>query len=98
MGAYCWFPDDRGVIRKRVPILGRCVRFLPFKEICGDANLLRCCFITTNRIRLAIKRQPWVSGLAQIVARQPENAVASASLSSALRHLHSRHRTSTLSE
>jgi hypothetical protein len=52
----------------------------------------------TNRIRLAFKHPPWVSGLAQIVAGPPENAVAPASPSSALRLPHSRHRTSTGSE
>jgi hypothetical protein len=36
-------------------------------------------------------RQPWVSEAIQILWRQPENAVASASISSALMLLHSRH-------
>jgi hypothetical protein len=36
-------------------------------------------------------RQAWVSEAAQIVWRQPENAVTSASISSALMLLHSRH-------
>lgn len=40
-------------------------------------------------IRLAIK--PWVSKMAQIESRQPDNAVASASISSSLRLLHSRY-------
>jgi hypothetical protein len=39
-------------------------------------------------------RQPWVWEQAQIVSRQPENAVASASISWALRLPHSRHPTS----
>jgi hypothetical protein len=42
-------------------------------------------------IPLATTRQPWVWKMAQIESRQPENAVASASISSALMLLHSRH-------
>jgi hypothetical protein len=42
-------------------------------------------------IPLATTRQPRVLEAAQIVWRQPENAVASASISSALMLLHSRH-------
>ena len=41
-------------------------------------------------IRLAITCQAWVSEAAQIATRQHENAVASASISSALRLLHPR--------
>ena len=43
----------------------------------------------------ATMREPWVSEVGQTVARQPENALASASSSSALRLLHSRYQTST---
>jgi hypothetical protein len=38
----------------------------------------------TNRIRLAIKHPPWVSGLAQAMATQPENVIAYSSWASAL--------------
>jgi hypothetical protein len=42
-------------------------------------------------MRLAIMRQPWVWKMARIESRQPENAVASASISSVLRLFHPRH-------
>jgi hypothetical protein len=85
-------PDTGASIHKRVPIVGRCFSpflprnlRLPFDPAMSEWQptvLLWQTSVTRHRIRLVIKHPPRASGLAQIVAQQPENAVASASFSS----------------
>ena len=99
-------PDTGASIHKRVPIVGRCCRPFPLREFAAPIDRLqrvetrRKCSgdLTTQEPNSAqIKHRRSVSGLAQMVARQPENAVASASVS-ALRLLQLRHQTSIRSE
>jgi hypothetical protein len=89
-------PNKPGAsFRKRVPILGRCFSTLHIPGICGPRldplqrverrrSLLGRLLSPTNRIRLAIKHPPWVSGLALAMATQPENVIAYSSWASAL--------------
>jgi hypothetical protein len=103
------FPHEPGLRpAKGYPSSGGVFDPFPFQEFEAPIDRLQrverrrkfapVTFTPKNRIRLAIKHPPWVLGLAQIVVGKPENAVASASPSSALRLPHSRHRTSTGSE
>jgi hypothetical protein len=100
-------PDNRRrQSHKRVPIVGRCCRPFPLREFAAPIDRLRrvetrrkCSGdLTTQEPNSArIKHRRSVSGAAQMVAGQPENAVASASVSSAVKLLHPQPQTSTRS-
>jgi hypothetical protein len=85
-------------------MVGRCFRSFPFQEFAAPDLMATAgreakppCFVDlyqpASRIRLATKHPPCVSGLAQIVAGLPENAVAPASPSARRLLPHLRHRT-----
>src|ERR1700746_1240935 len=103
------FPHEPGLRpAKGYPSSGGVFDPFPFQEFEAPIDRLQrverrrkfapVTFITQEPNSAKIKHPPWVLGLAQIVVGKPENAVASASPSSALRLPHSRHRTSTGSE